>query len=168
MGCPRKHKVSGSERGFTLIELLVVLVIIAILAAIMIPALTKMKTRSKTATIATDFHTVRDAAMLYNSDNNDFPPDAGPGVYPPELYDYLGRDRFNFANPDTQYFYEWENWTGENGNPLPTMGIAVGFTVHTTNPDLGATLIKRFPNDVLYQTGTDCYTWFIEKAAAGP
>lgn len=166
MGCLEPTRQGRAEYGFTLLELLIVVAIIGIIAAIAIPSFLKMKTRSKTAAIAVDFHSVRDAALLYNSDNNVFPNETIPKAYPPEFKDYLSV-RFNFASPDPVYVYDWENWTGEGVNPGDQgTGIAVGFTVHTTDALLGPTLLKRFPLDVK-QTGTDAYTWTIQPVTNG-
>src|SRR5512140_2141368 len=115
MGWRRNDGRPASDAGFTLIELLIVVAIIGIIAAIAVPSFLKMKTRSKTAVIAVDYHSVRDAALQYNLDNNIYPPDTGPGVYPPTFSDYLSV-RFNFASPDPDYIYDWENWSGTGGN----------------------------------------------------
>jgi prepilin-type N-terminal cleavage/methylation domain-containing protein len=166
MGFPIRSKRTGPQDGFTLLELLIVVAVIGIIAAITIPALVKAKVKSKTAVIIMDFHTVREAAILYNSDNNTYPPDTGPGVYPPEFKDYL-TPKFNFANPDAIYSYDWENWTGTGGNPGDGgTGIALGFSVHTTDPLLGATLLKRFPHDGA-QTAPDTYTFTIAPTTVG-
>jgi|WetSurMetagenome_2_1015567.scaffolds.fasta_scaffold03073_4 prepilin-type N-terminal cleavage/methylation domain-containing protein len=160
MGCPRGSKLTDRDAGFTLLELLIVVAVIGIIAAISVPAFLKMKTKSKTAVIITDFRTIRDAALQYNMDNNVYPPDTGPGVYPPEFKDYLSSS-FHFANPDPIYSYDWENWTGADGNPGDGgTGIAVGFSVHTADALLGPTLSKRFPLEGK-QTAPDTYTFTI-------
>jgi prepilin-type N-terminal cleavage/methylation domain-containing protein len=158
-----RRKRRRIEGGFTLIEVLIVVAVIGIIAAIALPSFIKMKTRSKTAVIASDFHHFRDQVYLYESDYNLVPPETGLGDKPPELDEYLGR-QFTFK-PELMYWYDWENWTGEDGNQDDGgTGVSKGFSVYTQDPDLGAALVQRFPNDlIMRQTQPDYYTFIIEK-----
>ena len=65
---------SKTAKAFTLIELLVVIAIIAILAAILLPALSKAKAASQSASCVGNLKQFQTAWIMYVHDNNDFLP----------------------------------------------------------------------------------------------
>lgn len=60
--------------AFTLIELLIVVAIIGILAAIAVPNFLNAQLRAKLAKVESEMKAVNDAYLMYNMDNNGWPP----------------------------------------------------------------------------------------------
>lgn len=145
------------QKGFTLIELLVVLAVIGILAGISIPMLIKAKVKAKAANILLVAHFMRDQAFQYYSDNGNFPAGAGINEVPPELKGTYLPDGYTFP-VDSSYTLQWENWTGEDGNPVPVMNITVGLLVHTSDGTLARYIEQHIAPDVI-QTQPDTYTF---------
>ena len=78
----------NSPRGraaFTLVEVMVVVAIISVLASLALPALARMKMRTRTNVIANDFRVFAQAFQSYAQETGGWPPDAAAGVLPPAM-----------------------------------------------------------------------------------
>lgn len=95
------------RRGFTLVEMMITMVVIGLLASIAILKYIDLSRTAFAAKIAGEFVTVRLAAYNYEADhNNQWPPESGPGVVPPEFTGYLPQN-FSFTYPT--YELDWDN-----------------------------------------------------------
>lgn len=96
-----------SRRGYTLVELMVTLVVMGLLASIAVQKYFDVSRTALAAKIAGEFTTVRLAAYNFEADhNNQWPPEEGPGVVPPEMVPYLPTG-FSFVS--TSYQLDWDN-----------------------------------------------------------
>jgi prepilin-type N-terminal cleavage/methylation domain-containing protein len=68
--------------GFTLVEIMVVLLIVSVLATIGIPALSRLKEKSKTAVLIGDARVFATAFDTYSHEFGSWPADAAAGVMP--------------------------------------------------------------------------------------
>jgi prepilin-type N-terminal cleavage/methylation domain-containing protein len=85
-------------RGFTLIELLVVVAIIAVLAALLLPALSRAKSKARSAQCVNNLRQWGLAYRQYADDNKDYLPRRGQGVKPLDQID-RPEDWFNALPP---------------------------------------------------------------------
>ncbi len=115
--------------GFTLIEIFVVLVIIGILSAVGLFKYIDFREQAYATKVAADMTSTKIAAITAWTDNEQWPPDAGPGIVPPEIRAHLPGS-VNFINSD--YTLDWDNLGGGGGGGP----FLVGITVTTTNPSL--------------------------------
>jgi prepilin-type N-terminal cleavage/methylation domain-containing protein len=96
-----------SRRGYTLVEMMVTLVVMGLLASIAVQKYIDLSRTALAAKIAGEFTTVRLAAYNFEADhNNQWPPEEGPGVVPPEMIPYLPN---GFSFVDTRYQLDWDN-----------------------------------------------------------
>ena len=137
------------RRGVTLIELLVVMLIISILAAIAQPQLNHLITKARAADAISDMQIVRLAVYNYQTDEQEWPPEVGPGIMPPELDEYLP-EGFDLDKED--FTLDFENWGGS-----PYM---IGVALITSDPTLGLTALEMLASPKW--TLGDKYTWVIE------
>lgn len=117
-----------NRSGFTLIEIFVVLVIIGILSAVGLFKYIDFREQAYATKVAADMTSTKIAAITAWTDNEQWPPEAGPGIVPPEIRVHL-HGSVQFVNND--YLLDWDNLGGGGGGPF-----LVGITVTTTNPSL--------------------------------
>lgn len=164
MRIPEEHGASRGEAGFSLVELLVVLVIIGIVATIAIPIFQQMILRAKASSIMADYYHARNSATEFYADMNRYPKDTLQGEVPwtndPQFQSYI-QNKVTWNRPTLQY--DWENWSGSNGNPSAQFGIAIGFTAFIPDDALGAVLMKK-AGGIAIETRPQCYTFIIEAA----
>jgi prepilin-type N-terminal cleavage/methylation domain-containing protein len=155
------RKSRALQRGFTIVELLITLAVIGILAGIAIPGLMKAKSKAKCANVMAAVHFMRDNALQYYSDNSSWPADQVEGKVPPELIGSYLPDGYTFPF-DSAYKLKWENWTGEDGNPGPVMGITIGLSVHCYDTTLSAYIGRHMITDAVL-TNPDVYTFPYDR-----
>jgi len=116
--------------GYSLIELLVVLAFIGLLARMAVPRYSDMKRRATAAAIIGDVHAIRLALFTRFAETQNWPPESGPGVVPPDLVSYMP-GQFTFTRPDYEYDYEvWSLSSGTPGDPQQDTMIGVAVTVN--------------------------------------
>lgn len=138
--------------GFTLIELLVVVLILSILALLGLLKYTDLRYNAKAAAVTGDIRVVTVAAYNYQADQQTWPVEAGAGVVPPGLAQYL--PGFSMTNPD--YTLDWDNFG--LGGP----NYVVGVTVTTTNPALMNKLLRNLGSKAPYFAAGNSLTYVIQ------
>ena len=125
----RPRRALGCRRGFSLIEMVTVMALIGLLAAIALPRYRDVKRRALSASIISDFNTVRVAAYNYFADNNTYPPDGGSGAPPAVMIPYLPQN-FTFSNAN--YTLDYDVWP----SPFNPSQLVVGVTVTSGDQEL--------------------------------
>lgn len=108
----------NSRKGFTLIELLVVISIISLLSSVVLSSLNAARDKAKVTRAAADLAQIRNAIILYQSDN--------AGAYPCFDHDWNDADEKSWAAPYIAWpqnpwgtAYHWEH----NQGPLYSISI---------------------------------------------
>lgn len=112
------------KRGFTLIEVLIVVVIVTILASIVLFAINPGKSilNSQEARANTELNQIRTALFMYFYENKSWPADVSRGL-PNGLEEYLGPGEWPDAPFNDVSEYDWDNFTGSDGNQVLQISI---------------------------------------------
>jgi prepilin-type N-terminal cleavage/methylation domain-containing protein len=152
MTAARPSSVQRNRGGFTLIELVVVVMIIAILASIAIPNMRSALMRARAVEAVADLEVLRTAVFQYLGDNHTWPPDAGVGVVPPGMANYLPT---GWTMVKERYELNYDNWSSGGSEDF----IAV--TVEVEDTDFGNYVVDMLgPN--AWTNGSFKFTWVIE------
>ncbi len=92
--------------GFTLVEIMIVVAIIAVLTSIAVPSFLRARERTQVVRFVNDIRIFSDAAHLYSTEHNEWPPD-GSNTIPPELLPYL-KDDFDPAFTTMGGHWDWD------------------------------------------------------------
>lgn len=112
------RRTVAARKGFTLIELLIVIIIISILAGMMLLAVGNAVDKAEAAKIVSVVRTLKAAVLLYNADNNAWPPASTtlqlPDAWIASLEKYMDR---SFDNSDGTTI--WFASSSGTSNPFP-------------------------------------------------
>jgi len=128
------------RRGFTFVEILVSMMIVGILSTVAVPKYIDLKRRANTTKVIGDFQTVRVAVFSFYADSLYFPAEAGAGVIPPNLGNYLP---IGFTFSREQWTLDYERW--ESGG-VGSSDVIVGVTVVTQDAMLAETTSRVLGN----------------------
>lgn len=115
-----------SRGGFTFIELLIVVIILGLLALLGLLKYTDLRNSARAAAVAGDIRVITVAALNYQADHQDWPPEAAAGATPAGMEPFL--PGFSFTKPE--YTLDWDNFSGSGTD------FFVGVTVTSTDLDL--------------------------------
>jgi len=130
----------------------VVIVVLGVLSLLGVLKYIDMRRTAMAAQVAAEFTTIRLAAYNYEADHsNQFPPDAGPGLAPPELATYLPSG-FSFTR--AMYTLDWENIP--SGDPYQ-----VGVRLQTTDPRMMNALVQTLGSRAPYSVVGNTMTYVL-------
>ncbi len=114
-----------ASRAFTLVEIMVVVVIIGLLAALALPAFQRSQRASQNARAINDFRIFVQAFEVYNTQNGQYPANAGAGVIPTGMSKDFKEDTWQ-ANPNVL----GGRWNWDLNRPEFIAGVSIsGATV---------------------------------------
>ncbi len=141
------------RRGFTMIELMTVTIVLGVLAQLAVLRYIDLRHRAVSVQVISDLEAVRLAAYGRYYENQQWAPDNGDGVTPPELTPFLPGG-FNFTRSD--YTMDWENLVPPGGGPSGSMQLGVVVTARDARlaTVLAQNLGNKLPFTVLGNTLT--------------
>ncbi len=150
----------GDRRGFTIVEGVTVMLIVSVLTRIAIPQVQEVRVRAQAAQVLGDFRAVELAVENYRGVFHQPPADAGTGMVPPGLEDYL-QDGFTFVKP--AYQLDWENWVLPGGLPKhPETRVLLGVSISVGDPLLGNAIVQLVGVNRTHYTLGNKYTFILE------
>ncbi len=105
--------------GFSLIEIMIVLAIILDIALIALPSFARARKVTQDTRFLTDLRAAVDGFDMYAAEHNSYPPNAGPGVIPGGMQQYLAG--VDWASPTT-IGGTW-NWDNNRNGSVAAVGV---------------------------------------------
>ncbi|MBA3659539.1 MAG: type II secretion system protein [Gemmatimonadales bacterium] len=144
------------RRGFTMIELLTVITVLGVLAQLAVLRYVDLRHRAVSVQVISDLEAVRLAAYGRYYENQQWAPDYGDGVTPPELTPFLPGG-FKFTRSD--YTMDWENLVPPGGGTSGSMQL--GVVVTASNPRLATVLAQNLGNKLPFTVLGNTLTYVI-------
>ena len=156
-------KLSRKKRnaGFTLVEIMIVAAIIADLALIAMPSYVRSRKFTQDTRFMTDIRAAVDGFDMYAAEHSSYPPNAGAGVIPAGMQQYLAG--MDFTGP-TPIGGTW-NWDNNRNGSVAAVGVL--FSAGGGDDVRMASIDERMDNGILTTGGfrkktDDLYTHVIE------
>ncbi|MDP9098356.1 MAG: type II secretion system GspH family protein [Verrucomicrobiota bacterium] len=147
-------------RGFTLVEIMIVVAIISLLAVIALPSFLRARERTRKTKFVNALRVARDAADLYVTEHNGYPPDVTRGVLPAGMATYFN-GKFDWTAP-TSIGGKWD-WD------YKVFGFTAGVSVvapDKTPEEMTEIDVMIDDGDLetgaFRQTSPGRYTWILE------
>ena len=147
--------------GFSLIEIMIVVAIIADIVAIAMPSYMRARKFTQDTRFMTDLRAAVDGFDMYAAEHSSYPPNAGTGVVPAGMQQYLAG--MDFTGP-TPIGGTW-NWDNNRNGSVAAVGVL--FTGGGGDDVRMAEIDERMDNGILTTGGfrkktADQYTHIIE------
>jgi prepilin-type N-terminal cleavage/methylation domain-containing protein len=140
---------SASKRnsGFSLLEIMIVVAIILDIALIAMPSFIRSRKFAQDTRFMTDLRAGVDGFDMYAAEHSSYPPNAGPGVIPAGMQQYLsGMD----WTGQTTIGGTW-NWDNNRNGSVAAVGVR--FTNGSGDDVRMATIDERMDNGILTTGG---------------
>jgi prepilin-type N-terminal cleavage/methylation domain-containing protein len=133
--------------GFSLLEIMIVVAILADLALIALPAFIRARDFAQDTRFMTDLRTATDGFEMYASEHNSYPPNAGTGVVPAGMQQYLAG--MDWTSPTTI----GGNWNWDNNQNGSVAAVGVLFPNASGDDVRMADIDERIDNGILSTGG---------------
>jgi prepilin-type N-terminal cleavage/methylation domain-containing protein len=147
--------------AFSLLEIMIVIAILADIVVIAMPSFIRSRKFAQDTRFMTDLRTAASAFEVYAAERNSYPPNAGPGVIPAGMQQYLGGMDWSSATPIGG---TW-NWDNNRNGSVAAVGVL--FSNGSGDDVRMADIDERIDNGILTTGGfrkktSDVYAQVIE------
>ena len=140
-----KRNKMAHNRGFSLIEVLIVVSIIGILSTFLVPNLVQTHYKGKAVKIMTDMRAIRDIALTYNMDLQEWPRSKGWGKIPKDFQSHFPPGlTFNLGSWDVKYAYS--NYSNKSDAWKDKRGYTVILRARVMDLQLANALYRYAPD----------------------